>query len=103
MSNPAKLTFIHEVFDPSIVSELPNTEFSYLNTEPLNLELRLTHVVTILKEYPNFNYYDYSNSNLKLLEEKNITLNNKHYLPYKCDEQELARLIHLNQTTEKKI
>ena len=102
MSNPAKLTFIHEVFDPTIVSELPNTEFSYLNTEPLNLELRLTHVVSILKEYPNFNYYDYSNSNLKLLEEKKITLKNKHYLPYKCDEQELARLIHLNQTTEKK-
>ena len=102
MSNPAKLTFIHEVFDPTIVSELPNTEFSYLNTEPLNLELRLTHVVSILKEYPNFNYYDYSNSNLKLLEEKKITLKNKHYLPYKCDEQELARLIHLNKTTEKK-
>jgi len=102
MSNPVKLTFIYEVFDPILVSELPNTEFSYLNTEPLNLELRLSHLLSILKEYPNFIYYDYSTSNLKLLEEKNITLKNKHYLPYKCHEQELARLIYLNQTTEKK-
>jgi hypothetical protein len=87
--------------EPTILSELPNTEFSFLNTEPLNLEVRLSCVVNILKEYPNLNYYDYSNSNLKILEENNITVKNKHYLPYKCGTQELSRLIYLNKNTEK--
>jgi len=101
-AQPKKVTFVHYTIEPVILSELPNTEFSYLNTEPLNLDSRLSNLVNILKEYPNLNYYDYSNSNLKILEEKNITVKNKHYLPYRCGVQELSRLIYLNKNTEKK-
>jgi tetratricopeptide (TPR) repeat protein len=101
IAQPKKVTLVYNIMEPTILSELPNTEFSFLNTEPLNLEVRLSCVVNILKEYPNLNYYDYSNSNLKILEENNITVKNKHYLPYKCGTQELSRLIYLNKNTEK--
>ena len=102
IAQPTKLTFVHEIIDKLILSELPNTEFSYLNTEPLNIESRLTDILNILKDYPNFNYYDYSNSNLKILEENSISLKNKEYLPYKCGTHEVSRLCFLNKTTEKK-
>ena len=101
-AQPTKVTFVHEIIEPIILSELPYTEFSYLNTEPLNLDSRLTSLLNILKEYPTLNYYDYSNSNLKILEEKNITVKNKQYLPYKCGVHEISRLRYLNKNTEKK-
>ena len=99
--NPSKITFVYEVFDDNILSELPNTQFSFLNTEPLNILVRLEHTTNILKLYPNWDYYDYSESNLKILEENEINIQNKIYLPYKCSDYELKQLINLNKNTKK--
>ena len=87
--NPCKITFVYEVFDQLILNELPNSQFSFLNTEPLNIPIRLDHTTHILKTFPNFEYYDYSKSNLKILEENEINIQDKIYLPYKCSDDEL--------------
>jgi FkbM family methyltransferase len=99
--NPSKITFVYEVFDQLILNELPNSQFSFLNTEPLNIPIRLDHTMHILKTFPNFEYYDYSKSNLKILEENEINIQGKIYLPYKCSDDELKKLIHLNKNTKK--
>ena len=99
--NPSKITFVYEVFDNNILSELPNTQFSFLNTEPLNIHSRLQHTINILKLYPNFEYYDYSESNLKILKEKEINITSKRYLPYKCNSDEVKKLTALNKNTKK--
>ena len=98
---PQKITFIYEVFDNNILTELPNTEFSFLNTEPLNIPVRLENTINILKSYPNFEYYDYSKSNLKILQENGFNIQDKIYLPYKCSDDELKKLINLNKITKK--
>ena len=98
---PQKITFVNEVFDNNILSELPNTEFSFLNTEPLNIPVRLGNAINILKSYPNFEYYDYSKSNLKILEENGFNIQDKIYLSYKCSDNELKRLTDLNKITKK--
>jgi len=99
--NPSKITFVYKVFDQLILNELPNSQFSFLNTEPLNIPIRLDHTMHILKTFPNFKYYDYSESNLKILEENEINIQDKIYLPYKCSDDELKRLINLNKNTKK--
>ena len=99
--NPSKLTFIMDI-NKSLIHELPNTQFSILNLEPLNIPVRLNNVRYILNLYPNFKYYDYSKSNLKILEENGFDINDKIYLPYKCIDSELKQLVNLNKNTEKK-
>lgn len=99
--NPYKITFVYDLFDELIFDELPNTQFSFLNTEPLNIHVRLEHIINILKLYSNLEYYDYSQSNLKILEENEINIQDKIYLPYKCSDEELKKLINLNKNTKK--
>ena len=100
-SNPNKITFVYEIFDTDIIKSLPNTQFSFLNTEPLNITVRLEPIINILKLYPNFEYYDYSQSNLKILGKNEIDIQDKIYLPYKCSDEELEKLINLNKNTKK--
>jgi beta-1,4-mannosyl-glycoprotein beta-1,4-N-acetylglucosaminyltransferase len=100
-SNPNKITFVYEIFDTDIIKSLPNTQFSFLNTEPLNIPVRLEPIINILKLYPNFEYYDYSQSNLKILGKNEIDIQDKIYLPYKCSDEELEKLINLNKNTKK--
>ena len=101
--NPSKITFVCNVFDNNILNELPNTKFSFLNTEPLNIHITLQHIINIIKLYPNFEYYDYSESNLKILEENEINIEDKIYLPYKCSNNELKKLVNLNKKYKKRI
>ena len=67
--------------------------------------MRLNTVINVLKTYPNWNYYDYSKSNLTiLLENENgndTDVQEKIYLPYKCSENEVNSLISLNKNTKK--
>ena len=100
-SKPSKLTYIYEIFDQDIQKELPNTSFSYLNTEPLNIPIRLNNVLNILNQHTNIDYYDYSKSNILILNENGINTSNLNYLPYVCSNEELTTLTKLNQTTEK--
>jgi len=99
--NPSKITFVYEIFDTEIIKSLPNTQFSFLNTEPLNIPVRLEPIINILKLYPNLEYYDYSKSNLKILEENGFNIQDKIYLPYNCSDNELKKLINLNKKTKK--
>ena len=101
INQPKKITFVYEVFDSELINQLPNTEFSFLNTEPLNLKFRLDNIINTLNTYPNWKYYDYSKSNLKILKENNINMENKLYLPYTCGKDELTTLINLNAQTNK--
>lgn len=99
--NPCKVTFIFNLFDQNIIYKLPNCHFSYLNTEPLNIPLRLNMVVDIIKSN-NLDYYDYSKSNIQILKENNINTNNFVYLPYACNTDEVTMLTNLNINTYKK-
>ena len=47
INQPKKITFVYEVFDQLILNELPNTQFSFLNTEPLNIPVRLESIINI--------------------------------------------------------
>lgn len=100
-STPSKVTFVYEVFDKSIMNELEHTSFSFLNTEPLNIPVRLNDAKRTISTFPNMVYYDYSKSNLKILEEKNIQVKEAIYLPYQCDDEELANLVEWNKNTKK--
>jgi len=101
INQPKKITFVYEVFDNELIIQLPNTEFSFLNTEPLNLKFRLDNIINTLNTYPNWKYYDYSKSNLQMLEQNKINIQDKTYLPYTCGKDELTTLINLNAQTNK--
>ena len=96
--NPSKLTFVYEVFDITIFEYLPNTEFSFLNTEPLNIPCRLQNIQKINYD---LGYYDYSESNLHILNENGIDFKYKKILPYICSSLELLQLQKINTNTEK--
>ena len=99
--SPSKITFVYFVFDTSIFEQLPNTDFSLLNTEPLNIRYRLQNIKNIQKLYNSLGYYDYSESNLHILTENGIDFKYKTYLPYICSSSELLQLQKVNENTEK--
>jgi len=101
INQPKKITFVYEVFDNELINKLPNTEFSFINTEALNLKFRLDNIINTLNTYPNWKYYDYSKSNLQILEQNKINIQDKTYLPYTCGKDELTTLINLNAQTKK--
>ena len=105
-SKPEKVTIVYEVFDSSIFNVLPNSKFSFLNTEPLTIPYRLDNIKLIFELYKkhmdSFNYYDYSESNLRLLNDKCIGVGvDNVYLPYKCSSEELSMLQNLNKNANK--
>ena len=67
----------------------PKNNFSYLNTEPLNLKSRLDYVIDISNKYPDIVLYDYSQSNVNILKEYGIK---SVYLPYIYNETEISFL-----------
>jgi beta-1,4-mannosyl-glycoprotein beta-1,4-N-acetylglucosaminyltransferase len=92
-SQPHKVTFIHLLFDESILQNLNcnNCEFSILQTEPLNLPWRLNSILEFYKKIPQLKIYDYSKSNIKILNQYNIT--NCEYLSYNIHSDERNKLI----------
>ena len=82
-----EVVFVHEVFDESVFKT--GKVVSYLNTEPLNIIPRLNYVKEI--QHYNFkNVYDYSLSNIKIMNEHGI-LNTKH-LGYLFNSEEVDKL-----------
>jgi len=73
-----EIVFVHEVFDQRVFNL--NCKVSYLNTEPLNIFARLNYIIYDLSKYKFKNFYDYSLSNIKILNNNNI--NNTKFLPY---------------------
>jgi glycosyltransferase involved in cell wall biosynthesis len=99
--NPSKLTYVHNISNKDLRNKLTNTSFSYLNTEPLNIHLRLYIFLEIFKKNHNIEYYDYSKSNITILNKIGIDTRNFKYIPYVCNNNELSTLNQLNSQTEK--
>lgn len=101
------ITFVNEVDNEiensDFLSLLKNTNVSYLNLEPLNLNLRINNLnnsINILKKNNiDFTIFDYSLSNIKILNDLNI--NNTFHLPYIIYDEENDLLCNLNKNTEK--
>jgi hypothetical protein len=93
---PDKLSFVYAMFDESIIHSLStnenhkNCEISILQTEPLNLPWRLNAILDIHTKYPSIKIYDYSKSNIKILNQNNIT--NCQYLSYNIQQYEFNKL-----------
>lgn len=102
-SNPSKVSFIHALFDETILTRLDaNCEVSILQTEPLNLTWRLNAILEIHNKHPSLKIYDYSKSNIKILSHHNIT--NCEYLSYNIHSAERNKLIQfLNRNKDNKI
>jgi len=96
---PNKLSFVFSIFDESILQELDlpddtdKCEISILQTEPLNLPWRLNSIIDIHKKFPTIKIYDYSKSNIKILNQHYIT--NCAYLPYNIQTEESDKLTSL--------
>ena len=103
-SKPNKVTFIHILSEESILQSINdnNCEFSILQTEPLNLPWRLNSILEIHKKFPQLKIYDYSKSNIKILNQYNIT--NCEYLSYNIQSDERNKLINfMNENKNKQI
>lgn len=93
---PDKLSFVYAMFDESIIHSLSTNEnrnkceISILQTEPLNLPWRLNAILDIHTKYPSIKIYDYSKSNIKILNQHNIT--NCEYLSYNIQQDEFNKL-----------
>jgi hypothetical protein len=100
-SKPTKIIFTGLMPDDTfniIKKTLPNCEICLLNLEPLNLVFRLKN----LKENHSINnlkIYDYSLTNIKILNDNLIT--NVGLLPYITTEPEKEYLSKMNMTVEK--
>ena len=78
----------------------PAVEISVISSEPLNLVYRLKKITDIHNKFPNIKIYDYSLSNIKILNEQGIM--NTEHLPYLYNEKEVSFLKNV-YATEKKI
>ena len=93
---PDKLSFVYAMFDESIIHSLSTNEnrnkceISILQTEPLNLSWWFNAILDIHTKYPSIKIYDYSKSNIKILNQHNIT--NCEYLSYNIQQDEFNKL-----------
>lgn len=87
LENFDEIVFVHEVFDESVFKL--GKPVSYLNTEPLNIKCRLNYVKAV-QRYNFKNCYDYSLSNIKIMNDNRI-LNTKH-LEYGFNQSEVDKL-----------
>jgi beta-1,4-mannosyl-glycoprotein beta-1,4-N-acetylglucosaminyltransferase len=105
VTNATKLIFVFEVSNEDVYNHFLNLqsqsqlEISILNTEPLNLVHRFQNLKIYLAKYCNITIYDYSLSNIKILNDNGYT--NTHHLPYVIYKEEQDLLEMLNKTTEK--
>ena len=100
----SKISFLINIFDDALVSQFkvnnPEVEISVVSSEPLNLAYRLKKITDIHKKFPDIKIYDYSLSNIKILNEQGIM--NTEQLPYLYNEKEVSFLKNV-YSTEKKI
>ncbi len=104
--NPNKITFILGVYNNISIVDYAiknNIEISMLNTEPLTLRSRLNEFKETVRQLSlittNFKVYDYSKSNIKLLNDEGIK--NTEHLSYQIYEEENKLLIKLYKETPK--
>jgi GR25 family glycosyltransferase involved in LPS biosynthesis len=99
--NANKIFIANHLFENSEATfdKFPNSEISMLITEQLTNEIHLNCAIEAYNKRPNMKFYSYSKSNIKILNENNIT--NTEFLPYFYNDQEINFLKYLNDTTNK--
>jgi beta-1,4-mannosyl-glycoprotein beta-1,4-N-acetylglucosaminyltransferase len=95
-----KVIFVFEVSNEAVYNHFlkQSIEISILNTEPMNLIHRYQNIEKYLKKYEGIKIYDYSLSNIHILNSNGFT--NTHHLPYLIYKEEHDFLVNLNQNTE---
>jgi hypothetical protein len=97
---PKKVTFAYEINDIMLnYCKNNNIEVSLFNTEPLNINIRLQNIICQCSKLKNVKIYDYSKSNIKILNENGII--NTEHLPYTITRQETQILQNNNKTAKK--
>ena len=99
--NPDKVLFVFEVSDESVYKYFSdkNIETSILNSEPLNLNCRFSNLQKYIDKYKNIKIYDYSLSNIEILNNNGYT--NTHHLEYNINDKETTFLKNINENTKK--
>jgi len=99
-----KVTFVMYFIDIDVIQHLMknNVEVSLLNTEPLTISKRNNDLINSIREcpYPNPKIYDYSKTNILILNSYGIY--NTEHLPYIITENENKYLESLYLNTAKK-
>ena len=99
-----KVIFVFEVSNEAVYNHFfdkqsnKQVEISILNTEPMNLIHRYQNIEKYLKKYEGIKIYDYSLSNIKILNSNGFT--NTHHLPYLIYKEEHDSLVNLKKNTE---
>ena len=98
--NPTKVTFINTI-NMNLLNYCNNNniEVSLFNTEPLTINDRLQYIIQNYKLQTNIKMYDYSKSNIRILNENGIT--NTEYIPYVITKEETQFLKYNNANTTK--
>jgi len=99
--NVSTLIFVFEVLNEDLYNHFfknPSVKISILNTEPMNLQHRFQNIEKYLRKYDGIKIYDYSLSNIHILNHCGFT--NTHHLPYVIYKEEQDLLINLKQNTE---
>lgn len=98
-ARPDKITFLHIPFEAEIFTTFTNIEIGCINTEPLNIVSRLEDVRMYVEKYPALKLYDYSLSNIKILED--IGISNVEHLPYLYNISEINMLRHFYKNEQR--
>ena len=106
IADVTKVIFVFEVSNEDVYNyffekqtvEKQTVEISILNTEPMNLIHRFENIANYLTKYEGIKVYDYSLSNIHILNESGFT--NTHHLPYLIYKEEQDLLTNLKQNTE---
>jgi beta-1,4-mannosyl-glycoprotein beta-1,4-N-acetylglucosaminyltransferase len=97
-NNFDEIISVFEIFDKNIFNL--GIPIGLLNTESLNVDSRFSLLYNNYKNYPGIKYiYDYSLSNIRLMNNANIT--NTKYFPYLFNKKENTFLKEINTTTKK--
>jgi len=99
--NPSRILFVFEIADTDVYNHFynKNTEICIFNSEPLNLIHRIENLKNNIKLYNANKIYDYSLSNINILNE--CGYQNTIHLPYLIYDEENSLLKVLNKNTKK--
>jgi beta-1,4-mannosyl-glycoprotein beta-1,4-N-acetylglucosaminyltransferase len=99
--NPVKVLFVFEISNKKVFDYFnkKNVEIALFNSEPLNLIHRLDNIKKYLDNNKGIKIYDYSLSNIKILNQNGY--NNTYHLNYVIYKEEDDFLKNTNKTTTK--
>ena len=96
---PYRITSPHIIHNSEIFDLFPNTQIDLLNTEPLCYQFRMVDLLEHHKRYPSAKLYDYSQSNIQILNNHGVT--DVTHLPYTKNPEEIKMLKELWKNTKK--